>query len=37
MNRRLALVLATFFGVLVAVILPALSHATGSARNGATP
>ena len=35
MNRRLAIVLATFFGVLVAVIPPALSHATGSARNGA--
>jgi Tol biopolymer transport system component len=34
MNGRLTLGLATFFGVLVAVILPALSHATASGRNG---
>src|SRR3954447_20402667 len=34
MNRRLALGLATFSGVLMAAVLPALSHATASGRNG---
>jgi Tol biopolymer transport system component len=34
MNQRLTLGLATFFGLLVAVVLPALSHATASGRNG---
>lgn len=34
MNLRLTLGLATVFGVLVAVLLPALSHATPSSRNG---
>lgn len=34
MNWRLTLGLATFFAVLVAAVLPALSHATGSGRNG---
>src|SRR5262245_32598382 len=34
MNRRLTLGSAAFLGVLVAVVLPALSHATTSGRNG---
>ena len=34
MNWRLTLGLAAFFGVLVALVLPALSHATASGRRG---